>query len=242
MEINKKLALNQLEVWDCLEEERVLTKEESEAKKEAKDMYKKWVLLEEMHWRQKSIEIWLREGDRNTGFFHCMTNSHFRKNAIIRIKVNVVWLPEKQEIREGVAGAFQCLFSDNMVGRADIASLPFVSLTLEEARSLEVSFKEEEIFTALNELNGEKAWGLDGVSLAFWQSSWLFVKEDIMGVFKEFYEKGTFTKSINTTFLVLIPKKGGAEDLKDFQPISLVGNLYKLLANCWQIGCGGSCL
>ena len=52
-----------------------------------------------------------------------------------------------------------------------------------------------------------------------------------MGFFKEFYEKGTFTKSINTTFLVLIPKKGGVEDLKDFQPISLVGSLYKLLAN-----------
>ena len=52
-----------------------------------------------------------------------------------------------------------------------------------------------------------------------------------MGFFKEFYEKGTFTKSINTTFLVLILKKGGAEDLKDFRPISLVGSLYKLLAN-----------
>ncbi|WJZ81860.1 hypothetical protein VitviT2T_001675 [Vitis vinifera] len=30
--------------------------------------------------------------------------------------------------------------------------------------------------------------------------------------------------------MVLTPKKGGAEDLKDFRPISLVGSLYKLLA------------
>ena len=35
---------------------------------------------------------------------------------------------------------------------------------------------------------------------------------------------------MNTTFLVLIPKKGGAKDLGDFLPISILGGLYKLLA------------
>lgn len=41
---------------------------------------------------------------------------------------------------------------------------------------------------------------------------------------------GHIERSLNTTFIVLIPKKGGANNLKDFQPISLVVNLYKLLA------------
>ena len=44
------------------------------------------------------------------------------------------------------------------------------------------------------------------------------MKEEILSFFKEFFEKGTFVKSLNSTFLVLIPKKGGAEDLKDFMP------------------------
>ena len=51
-----------------------------------------------------------------------------------------------------------------------------------------------------------------------------------MGFFKDFSERGRFVRSLNTTFLVLVPKKGGADDLRDFRPISLVGGLYKLLA------------
>lgn len=39
----------------------------------------------------------------------------------------------------------------------------------------------------------------------------------------------SFVRSLNATFLVLIPKKGGVEDLKDFKLISLIRGLYKLL-------------
>ncbi|RVW24309.1 LINE-1 reverse transcriptase-like [Vitis vinifera] len=76
----------------------------------------------------------------------------------------------------------------------------------------------------------DKAPGPDGFTVAFWQSCWGFVKEEILAMFKEFHEQKTFLKSLNNTFLVLIPKKGGAEDIGDFRPISLLGGLYKLLA------------
>ena len=51
-----------------------------------------------------------------------------------------------------------------------------------------------------------------------------------MDFFKEFYEKKKFVRSLNATFLVLIPKKGNADDIKDYRPISLLGGLYKILA------------
>ena len=77
---------------------------------------------------------------------------------------------------------------------------------------------------------GTRPPGPDGFSLAFWQFCWDFVKDEVLGFFKDFYERGKFVRSLNSTFLVLIPKKCGAEDLSDFRPISLVGGLYKLLA------------
>ncbi|RVW56866.1 hypothetical protein CK203_078579 [Vitis vinifera] len=49
-------------------------------------------------------------------------------------------------------------------------------------------------------------------------------------MFKEFHKQNAFLKSLNNTFLVLLPKKGGTKELGDFRPISLLGGLYKLLA------------
>ena len=40
-----------------------------------------------------------------------------------------------------------------------------------------------------------------------------------------FFERGQFEKSLNATFISLIPKKSDAVRVKDFRPISLMGGL-----------------
>ena len=51
-----------------------------------------------------------------------------------------------------------------------------------------------------------------------------------MVVFEEFHQHCKFEKSLNATFIVLIPKKNDASNICNFIPISLVGSLYKILA------------
>ena len=72
---------------------------------------------------------------------------------------------------------------------------------------------------ALKGFCGDKESGPDGFIMAFWQSSWDFVKEEVMGFlgfFRDFHNDSQFVKSLNPTFIVLIPKKGG-ERFKGFQ-------------------------
>ena len=83
--------------------------------------------------------------------------------------------------------------------------------------------------STLCEMNGDKATGPDGFTTAFWQFYWDIVKDEIIRMFREFYNSGKFVRSLNTTFLVMIPKKGDAVDLKDFRPISRVGAYTKYL-------------
>ena len=51
-----------------------------------------------------------------------------------------------------------------------------------------------------------------------------------MGFFADFHNQGVFQESLNATFVSLIPKVAGADDIKNFSPISLVGSVYKTLA------------
>ncbi|RVW89949.1 Transposon TX1 uncharacterized 149 kDa protein [Vitis vinifera] len=174
------MALGKVSFWDDQERQRTLNEQELEARKEAKEEFKKWASMEEISWRQKSRQIWLKEGDKNTGFFHKMANSNSRRNCLKKIKASGIWLSEDQDIQRGVVRAYQDLLSDPGGWHPSMSSLEFDRIGREEA--------------------------------AGWRrcSPW--------------------KRSVNSTFLVLVPKKGGAEDLRDYRPISLVGGLYKILA------------
>ena len=84
----KQNAWNLIDYWDKEEGVHFFSLEEDEARKEASESYKKWVLLEEVSWRQKSREIWLNEENKNMRFFHQMTNVHRMRNQLTRVKVN----------------------------------------------------------------------------------------------------------------------------------------------------------
>jgi hypothetical protein len=79
-------------------------------------------------------------------------------------------------------------------------------------------------------LQGDKAPGPDGFTMAFFQKCWRIVEDDIMAFFGEVFEFCKFEKSLNATFISLIPKKVNALNIHDFRPISLIGSIYKILA------------
>ena len=108
--------------------------------------------------------------------------------------------------------------------------LSFSSISSEEASWLKRPFEEEEICKVVSNMNGDKAPGSDGFPVSFYHACWPILKGDVLAVFFEFHEYGSFVRSLNATFLSLIPKKTNAVEVKDFWPISLVGSVYKILA------------
>ena len=168
VETNKKEALRKMSYWDDLEKERDLNSEEAEGRVNARADFKRWAVAEDISWRQKSRETWLKEGDRNTGFFHRTTNAHRRRNYIKSISINGSKLEKEAEIKDGLVAAFQNLFSDLGGWSPSLQDLEINEIGAEEAARLEESFSEEEIWNAISGLNSDKAPGPDGFPIAFW--------------------------------------------------------------------------
>jgi len=76
----------------------------------------------------------------------------------------------------------------------------------------------------------DKSPGPDGFTILFYQECWEVIKTNLLKVFEEFFASGVINLGVNSTFLMLIPKKEGAASLTDFRPISLVTSIYKIIA------------
>ena len=77
------------------------TVEEIEFRMRVVDVFKKWAEREEISWRQKLRELWLKEGDRNTRFFHKMANARRRRNFMAKLGVNGELLVGENSIKKG---------------------------------------------------------------------------------------------------------------------------------------------
>ena len=112
VEVNTRKVLQRISSWDDLEKNMPLSLEEFEEQNLAKEDFKYWSPLEEVSWRQKSRDLWLKKGDRNIGFFHIMANAHRRRKCLRKIKINGSWYEDETTINRGIVEAFQGLLSN----------------------------------------------------------------------------------------------------------------------------------
>ena len=151
--------------------------------------------------------LWLKEGDNNTKFFHKMANSHRRYHYLENLEVDGVVYEEIQDIRNQAIHFYELLYQKNEGWKPKFDKLPLDSIREVDQALLKRKFEKEKIFHVIQEANGDKAPGPDGFTMAFFQQCWRVVEADVLAVFDEFHEFFSFEKSLNATFLALIPKK-----------------------------------
>jgi hypothetical protein len=133
----------------------------------------------------------LREGVQEYKIFPLCGTSNRRNNTVDSLVVNSSVSSDSTEV--SIFCSFARLYSEQFNWQPKLDGLTFNSTDAEEATWLERAFEESEIFEVVKTLNGDKASGLDGFSLAFFQSCWMILK-DVMNFFHDIHQGCFFGK------------------------------------------------
>ena len=106
------------------------------------------------------------------------------------------------------------------------------TLSIEERELIEGKISYVECTKVVNSLKLNKSPGLDGLPSEFYKKFWPKLCNLIVDSFNESYDDGILCESQRKAVITLIFKKGDAELLLNYRPISVTCADYKILAFC----------
>jgi ribonuclease HI len=178
---------------------------------------------------QRAKKAWLKDGDKNTAFFHKAIAKRKRRNTIVSIKDEnnaMHYLPHA--ISNTFVNYFRHLFSSQNV---NIGRLPFDSLPPLPCHDYTYSTPDkQELLQTLLDMKRNASPGPDGFNVEFYISTWNWIGDDVCSLVSSFYNSATFPAHLNDTHIALIPKKLVPIIPADYRPISLCNVIYKLIA------------
>lgn len=196
-----------------------------EASNQLETMYNQ----QEIYWKQRSKQHWLREGDRNSRYFHAATKIRKKMNYIDSLEDRtgrtVGW---DNGLEDVMLEYFNELFSAGSTNCESIIECVSRCVTDEHNEILLKGIEKNEVKSAVFSMHPDKAPGPDGMSARFYQRYWHIVGEDVYEFVKRFFATGRFDHAITDTNIVLIPKIQSPRRMTDLRPISLCNVLYKV--------------
>lgn len=172
--------------------------------------------------------MWLAQGDRNTGYFHALASSRLRRNMVLAIQDNEHTVTDAVRIRE--------IFATTMKGVLGTSTqvLPFQASSLyhnpRDLQSLQLPFTMTEIAEAVCQLANGKASGPDSLPNEFLKIYWSDLQNQILSIFNRFYNNNLDLLPFNEAKIVMIPKTDSPSSTNDYQPISVINLIPKLIS------------
>ena len=161
-----------------------LLKLETKLHKELDDV----LLQEEILWFQKSREKWIKDGERNTCFFHTSTLVKRSANFINCLKDtqgSLIW--DVGQMKEMVRNFYVDLFqAKDKIDASGIIFKKFTALFDEAKDVLNRSFTAYEIRNALFDMDPYKAPGPNGLHACFYKKCWNMVGPKLLEPFYSF--------------------------------------------------------
>ena len=164
-----------------------------------------------------------------------MANGRRRHNNIRRLRIGEHVLSHQAAVAQALAQHFRDFYRRGPPNRWRWLATGASVLTPFQQQQLTTPFSEDEVIAAVRGLNNEGAPGPDSIPVFFYKDCWDTVGHEVMAALEDFRAGRCNMDRLNRAFIVLLPTVQGAEQIRDFRPISLSNSLYlifaKVLAN-----------
>ncbi|XP_072151419.1 uncharacterized protein [Setaria viridis] len=171
---------------DKAQEERQLTMEEHQLRKELKLKSLGLSSLERTMIRLRSRISYLRDGDANTHLFHMQAGHRAKKKFITRLQHGEHTAVTHEDKETMLFQHFNSILS-TASDRTELIDLAALNIQPVDLHQLDCPFSEAEVWGTLRSLPNDKAPGPDGFTVEFYRVAWPVIKEAIMAAFNAFY-------------------------------------------------------
>lgn len=116
---------------------------------------------------QRSRSKWLKFRDANLRFYHGFVKSMSKRNAILALHADEVWIQGFFDIRQEVLNHFTEIFKEFDVNRPHLDGVVSPSLSDDDNFSLFIPFSFQELDVAVSQCKRDKSLGHDGFNFSF---------------------------------------------------------------------------
>ncbi|CAM8940592.1 unnamed protein product [Rhodiola kirilowii] len=181
---------------------------------------------------EKARVGWLRDGDRNSGFFHAAIKARRSQNCIRLRLEDESFTDDVDSIGAKAEEYFRGLFGDcSDQSNIEVEDLIHPSITQEQNDNLCKVPSEVEIKEAIDSMNHANAPGPDGLTGKFYSSCWEIIKKDTCEAIEGFFHGLQLPKAISSTSVILLPKIKRANSMDQIRPISLCNFAHKIISS-----------
>jgi hypothetical protein len=177
-----------IQLFDTLEEERGLSSNELQARRECQDCLSQVIKEKASYWKQRSKFRAIKESDANTAFHHAQASVRLRCNNIRCVEV-------QGEVIFNHDGKVQALtnFFRSIIGQPGSSTWSFdINSIFQDQHhpsgQLTAPFTEQETLAALKAMDRNSAPGPDGFGPSFYRAAWSSIKQEVMAFLSAFHD------------------------------------------------------